>query len=248
MLSVTINQFEDNEGCNIMIKTYLSIVLTGLVLTVILAACNMPSGLLSGVDIETPSPAPSPSETPTLETIPTETSLPAYATPELAPICPVTGDNLPSNPQCEITIAEQSSVFCNQKVPYNLILINAGATFQTLTEGFECTDAGMKDDKQMVTCTGPMASQFNVQICDPACALPTVQAELTQCPDGYMFADLLGCCTQEFQPSNSGCQVFTFETTSCIVDCGQYKKKTKCEDHYYACQWISETKTCQLRR
>jgi hypothetical protein len=228
-------------------KTYFSIILTGL-LTFIVTACNIPSGLISEADTETPLPSPSPSETPTVETIPTETRVPASATPELAPLCPAYGDNGPPYPQCEIAIAEQSSVFCNQKVPYNLILINKGATYETLTDGFECTDAGMKDDKRMVTCTGPMTSNFNVQFCDPACAAPTVQAEITQCQDGYTFDDLLGCCTQETQPTNLNCQVLTFESTSCIVDCGEYKKKTKCEKNSYACEWNSDTKTCQLRR
>jgi hypothetical protein len=229
-------------------KTLYPIILTVLLSTGITSACTMPSGLISGLDTETPVPAPSPTETATLETFPTETSVPASATPELAPLCSPDGDSGPPYPQCEITIAEQSSAFCNKKVPYNLILINEDATFEALTEGFECTDAGMKDDKQMVTCTGPMASTFSVRVCDPACAVPTVQAEVTQCSDGYLFDDLLGCCTQQAQPAYLNCQVLTFETTSCIVDCGVFKKKAKCEDNSYACEWNGATKTCQLRK
>jgi hypothetical protein len=224
------------------------IILIGLLLVGITAACAMPFIPTPQPETETPAPPLSPTETATLTSTPTELVETATATPEFAPFCELGTASMPTPSECRIPIAEQSSIFCTRKVPYNLIFINEGATYEVLNEGFTCSDAGMKDGRQMVTCTGPMATAFRVKVCDLACAIPTVQAEITQCPQGYVYNNQQGCCSQELQAIDQNCELLTLKTKSCVVDCSLFTKKKNCEKNSYACEWNSANKTCQLRR
>jgi hypothetical protein len=224
---------------------YLRIII-GLWLIGILAACNAQSTPVQQPDVETSTPMVNPTETP----LPTATVLIASptATPAYAPFCEPAAEGDLTLSQCQLPIAEQSSVFCTKKNPYNLILLNEGATYETLDTSFKCSDAGMKDGKQMVTCTGPMASNFELRVCDPACAIPTVQADITQCPPDYFFNNIQGCCTQDPQPIAQNCELLTFQTTSCIVDCSEFTKRAACDNNSYTCIWDPENKICQPRK
>ncbi|MCJ7434234.1 MAG: hypothetical protein MUO77_12175 [Anaerolineales bacterium] len=225
-------------------KILKSIIFTGLLLSGITSACSSPA-ISASQDSETPTLIVS-SATPV--TTPTESGPPASATPEFALFCELGNANVSPPAQCQIPIAEESSAFCVKKKPYNLIFINAGATYQVLTRGFWCSDAGMKDGRQMVTCIGPMAADFQISVCDPACAVPTVQVEITQCPQGYNYDNFQGCCTREIQQVNQNCVTLKLKTTSCVVDCGVYRKKSICNKNYIACEWNSETRKCETRK
>jgi hypothetical protein len=222
-------------------------ILTGLLLMGIITACNMPTTQIHQTETETPIPTASPTDTTTPVPVATEFIAPVTSTPEFAPFCELdAGSNL--TPQCQLPIAEQSSVFCTNKIPYNLIVINTGSTYEVISEGFKCSDAGMKDDRQMITCTGPMASTFGLRVCDPACAIPTVQAEITQCPQNYYYNDLQGCCSQEPQLTDQNCVLLRLETKSCVVDCSVFTKKSACDNNSNACKWDASNNVCQLRK
>ena len=222
---------------------YLKIVI-GLWLVGILGACNAQS-----TPVQQPEPEAS---TPTLTSTPpptaTEVVASPTATPVYAPFCePGAASDLPPA-QCQLPMAEQSSVFCTKKTPYNLILINDGATYETLDRNFKCADAGMKDGRQMLTCTGPMATTFELRVCDPACAVPTLQADITLCPQDYFFNSLQGCCSQDPQPVAQNCELLKFEMTSCIIDCGEYTQKSACDNNAFACMWNDDEKICRMRQ
>jgi hypothetical protein len=222
-------------------KILKSITFTGLLWTGLTAACNLP--LLPGSAVDAGSPTPAAASA----TTPAETALPASPTPEFAPFCEPGGENDSPPAQCRMPIAEESSVFCTNKNPYNLILINDGAVYKVQTMGFWCSDAGMKDDRQMVTCSGPMAGHFEVSVCDPACAVPTVQAEIVQCPQDYYYSSLQGCCTQELQQSLPNCVVLKLKTKTCVVNCSVFTKKSTCNENSIACVWDGEARVCRLR-
>jgi hypothetical protein len=169
-------------------------------------------------------------------------------TQAFAPICDPGAASIPTPAGCQLPIAEQRSVFCTNKKPYNLIIMNEGATYQLLSDSFRCLDEGIKDGKQRVSCTGPMSTSFELRVCDPACAIPTVQAEITQCPQDYIYDTLRGCCTQELQPADQGCILLSLGTRSCVVNCGEFTNKSACEKNSYACQWNDGVRECQLRR
>ena len=215
------------------------IIFTGLLLIGISIACNLPSQMST----ETPAPTIRPMETVTPAATPT---LSASATPEFAPFCESGTANVSPPAQCKIPIAEESSTFCTKKKPYTLIFMNKGASFEVQTKGFKCSDAGVKDGRQMVTCTGKMAAQFELMVCDPTCAVPTVQALVTQCPQGYTYSNLQGCCTQEVQQTLPNCVVLKLKTTTCMVNCESFDKKSTCAEHSDACYW--DGKECNLRK
>jgi hypothetical protein len=223
-------------------KILKSIIFTGLMLAGITTAC-VPSTSASQRDTETPVLVVSPTGTATSVSTPT-----ASATPEFAPFCESGIANVSPPAQCQTPIAEESSTFCTKKNPYNLILINNGATYEALTRGFWCSDAGMKDDRQMVTCTGQMATDYEVSVCDPACAVPTVQAEITQCPQGYNYNNYQGCCTQEFQQIYQNCATLKLKTKICLVDCSVFRKQKTCDQNSNTCLWNSKTRKCEMRK
>jgi len=231
-----------------MSKTPYPGILSGLSLLGVIMACSTLSTPVRQPETETPVPTIQPTETATLAPPPTETVIPFTATPEFAPICDPDAASNPAPSQCQLPIAEQRSDFCTNKKPYNLIFINAGSTYEVLGEGFTCSDEGMKDGRQMITCTGPMASSYALNVCDPACAIPTIQAEITQCPQDHRYDDLRGCCTQELQPVAQNCTLLSLQTRSCVVNCAEFTKKAACEKNSFACEWDDSNDVCQLRR
>jgi hypothetical protein len=42
--------------------------------------------------------------------------------------------------------------------------------------------------------------------------------------------------------------VLKLRTVSCEIDCGQYTRRSTCEDYGYYCRWNSEDRTCDVRR
>jgi hypothetical protein len=208
----------------------------------------LPFNSASQKEAGTPTPTVSPTETAIPQTTPTESALPASATPEFAPFCDPNTANVTPSSQCQIPLAEDSSAFCTKKNPYNLIFISKGATFESLTDGFRCSDAGIKDDRQMVTCTGPMASHYVVSVCNPACSIPTVQAAITQCPKDFNYNALQGCCTQEIQQLQQNCVVLELQTTTCVVNCREYSNKSVCNKNSNACVWDADNGVCKQRK
>ena len=224
-------------------KILKSITLTGIFLMLITPSCNMPTAAPPQLT-ETPATTALPTETATSVAMPTES---ASATPELAPLCEA--DASVSTPaQCQQITAEQTSVLCVNKRPFNIIFINKGSTYAALTKGFYCTDGGIKDEKQIITCTGIMASTYQVSVCDPTCVIPTVAAPTTHCPPDYQYDSLKGCCTQDFIQIQQNCRVFKFETSTCKVDCSVYIKKKNCNVNNIACLWIEDEKKCVERK
>jgi len=193
-------------------------------------------------------PTASPTETATLELLPTASLVPVTSTPRFAPICNPNVASTLAAPLCQRPIAEQSSAFCMNKTPFNLILIDEGATYELLSEGFECSDSGMKDGKQMLTCTGPMGTSFEFKACGQACALPTLPAEISQCPQGFFYDESQGCCAFVPQSAEQSCVSLTLQTKRCVIDCAEFTKEDACNHHYHACQWNDEDKVCQVRR
>jgi hypothetical protein len=220
-----------------------SILFTGLILIVITTACR--------IEVVTPAEAVPPTPIPPTETLtatPTEIIPTASATPEFAPFCQPDAASVSPAPQCRPLAAVESSTFCQDKEAYNLILIDQGLTYEVLTDKFRCTDAGTKDDKQLIACTGQFTANFAINVCDPSCVVPTVQAAVTKCPSGYLFNNLQGCCTNEPLVLNPNCQAFTFTTTYCIVRCFEFQREQKCKRNPTYCVWNEKDEICELRR
>lgn len=228
-------------------KTPYRIVLISLFLIGVITACNMPSTLTDQTATETPTSIAQTTKAATPVPSATITVITATPSPEFAPNCKpgTVSASLPVG--CQLPVAEQGSAFCTKKTPYNLILMNEGATHEVWSEHIRCSDAGMKDGRQMLTCTGPLAKSFEVRVCDPGCAVPMVQAEITKCPQDYTYNPFQGCCSQEPLPIDQSCVLLKLKTKSCAIDCGQYAKKSECSNNGYACKWDDTNKVCLLR-
>jgi len=225
-------------------KTLYPIVLAGLALIVLTMACNLPTTTSQPADTATLAPTIRPSETFT----PVPLITPATATPDYLPFCDPNAVSIPTPSLCRLPIAEEGDSFCSKKYPYNLIFFNKGATYEVLTANFECTDAGTKDDRQMITCTGLMASNYEVRICDPACVIPTLPADNSQCPQGYGLNAAQGCCMPGAELTQQNCVTLKLRTRSCVVDCSKFTKKSTCNQNSYACIWDSKNEVCLLRQ
>jgi hypothetical protein len=142
----------------------------------------------------------------------------------------------------------QSSAFCEDKSPYNLIVLNDRATYQLLHEHIQCSEAGVINGQRMISCTGPMAYYFELRVCDSACSSLSIEPGALQCPLGYNYNNLQDCCTKETQEVNGGCVVLKLRTKSCAIDCGQFTSSKTCTNYGYACRWDYENSTCQLRK
>jgi hypothetical protein len=205
-----------------------------------------PVPISSPTETETPPPTLSPANTAILS--PTEFVALVPTTPKFAPFCQPSSASVATPIACQEPIAEQSSVFCSSKTPYNLILINEGSTYETLNEDIECSDAGMKDGKQMLTCTGPMVTSFELKVCDPSCAIQPFPAGTMECPQDLHYNELLRCCEREPVPIDGNCVTLKLQTKSCVIECGEFIDQTTCDKNAYACKWDGEKSVCQRKR
>jgi len=256
----------NDRGSDSMKKTLYPTALISMFLVGMIVACNFPTPPVKQSKAVVPTPTESPTETSTpvptatdtatsvpptaTETfVPTATSIStrilATATPQFAPFCE---SDAARQSQCQYPIAVQSSAFCEDKSPYNLIALNDRATYQLLHEHIQCSEAGVINGQRMIICTGPMAYYFELRVCDSACSSLSIETGSLRCPLGYNYNNLQGCCTKETQEVNGGCVVLKLRTKSCSIDCGQFTSSTTCTNYGYACRWNYENNTCQLRK
>jgi len=239
-------------------KNLLPGILAGLLLIGISMACRLLSFTpIPLPETETPVPTASPTETetatPTASSTKIVTLAPAStafftAAPKFAPFCQPSSASVATPRVCQDPIAEQSSSFCSSKTPYNLILVNEGSTYESLNEDVKCSDAGMKDGRQMLTCTGPMVTPFELKVCDPACVIEPFPAGTTHCPQDLNYNDLLRCCEREPIPIDQNCVVLKLQTKSCVIQCSEFTDQKTCDKNAYACDWNDEFKECSLRK
>ncbi len=183
---------------------------------------------------------------PTLVPVPTDTPTSTAVTQAL--FCVWNETPTPSSSQCALPTGDQRDQFCVNKIPYTLIAIPAGDTYQVTTAGFTCDDAGVKNNFQLLTCTGPRSYTFNLQVCNTACAVPTSAATATpspRCPSGYDYLADRQCC-QGAATTPNGCVTLSFDTSSCgYVDCPQFTTSSSCTSHN-TCKWIIPNKASVL--
>jgi serine/threonine-protein kinase len=161
---------------------------------------NPASEIATSTQVEQPTLAPSQtSEAPVLASAPTQ--------PEFAPFCQAAPTT------CDVPAANVLDKFCVQKVPYTLMSFPEGTTFEVVTSGFTCTDEGLRDGNQMVSCSGPELISFDLKVCNSACTTETVSAD-GQCPQGYGYDSAQQCCAAAPAP-DSGCTVIRVDLRDC---------------------------------
>lgn len=157
-------------------KKYL--ILTGLMLLMVLlvSACapgippaqpTLPSAPTQEVQQPVAAPTEIPTQIPPTAVLPTD--LPA---PTLEPTVAV--------PQQPLVVTENDR-FCLKKVPYTLIGMPETATYRMLSDGFICSEGGIQNGQHLITCTGPMYTLFQIEVCDGG-ACQNFEFGTTNCP------------------------------------------------------------------
>lgn len=171
--------------------------------TVILAACSMQI-------------APQPVQpTPTLTTIIQLTPTP-IATQVAVTLPPPASSlalcaNAGTASACTEPSAQELDRFCSAKTPYTLYTLPIGSTVEVITKGFTCHDEGVRNGKQMYSCTGTPQFYFNVKVCSPGCALNLQPSD--QCAQGYGLDSKNNCCSPI--PTVNGCVEMRWAIGAC---------------------------------
>ncbi len=210
--------------------------ITILILALLNIACLI--SISTGSPTETSLP---PSQTPTSSSFPTDTATATAVSRAL--FCVWSSTPTPISPECTLPTGEERSEFCTNKVPYTLVAIPTEDSYKLLTPGIVCTDAGVKNNNQLLTCTGPQSYSFAMQICNSACVVPTatpVPAPLGLCPQGFNYLSDQNCCSA-ISGNQSGCTTVKFNLRSCGQPvCNKIKDIATC-NATPGCNWVPGT-------
>ncbi|MBI5295537.1 MAG: hypothetical protein HY869_08685 [Chloroflexi bacterium] len=147
--------------------------------------------LLSVLLVSACAPAAQPTQMP-LQAIPTQDVsqqvIPPTEIPTQIPPTAVPPTDLPA-PTLEPTVAvpqqplvvTENDRFCLKKVPYTLIGMPETATYRMLSEGYSCSEGGIQNGQHLITCTGPMYTLFQIEVCDGG-ACQNFEFGTTNCP------------------------------------------------------------------
>ena len=176
--------------------------------------------LLTACDIETPTAEPPIVEQPQE---PAPTPVPPTATPtkpapspepQYAPFCEASA---PAS--CEAPVVEMlDNKYCIEKVPYAIMAVQAGTTYQSLDPDLDCVDQSHNDGSLRVTCHSLTSKQlwsYDIKVCNSACSAPVLQMETGQCPDGYGYDPTNMCCAAPSPASVDGCTIYTVDLGGC---------------------------------
>ena len=179
-------------------------------------ACLSIGCLTVAVPVDTPVPAPKatspilPSQTSVI--LPSQTSviLPLPTLVQIAPLCTVD----PLAGACPTPTVRTQSKFCVQKLPYTLLEIPPGATFESMDTGMTCKDEGLHGGVHQVSCTGQQLYSFELKVCDTTCSVPPLATGTGQCPDGYGYSAGAGCCWPT-SALEAGCVIYKVDIGAC---------------------------------
>ena len=183
-----------------------------------LAACGeRPSipetgNTMEQVTPEEPTALPPASEEVTEEVVVSPVALTATQT-RFAPFC----ESVPGG--CEApTVTMLDNRYCIEKVPYAIMSVPAGTTYETFDIDFQCVDQMHSDGTMRVTChsiTGKELWSYDLQVCDSACNVPVLQTGNAQCPEGFGFDQANQCCAAPAPASSDGCTIYQVDLGAC---------------------------------
>ncbi len=179
--------------------------ITLLALSLLLAGC-----LTVFVPVDTPTALPT-ILLPTNPPPPVESVVPAATALQSAPLC--TADPLAS--ACTSPKVEERDKFCVKKVPYVLIVMPPGTRYDPADSGLFCSDEGIRNGEQMISCTGQHLTTYDLKVCNTTCsAAAPLTAGAGQCPDGYGYSAGGNCCWPMPAP-DAGCVLFQVDIGTC---------------------------------
>jgi len=161
-----------------------------------------------------PAVEPPPAEpTPAEPAQPAEPAPPEPTQPQYAPFC----EAAPAG--CEAPTVEMlDNKYCIDKVPYAIMSVPAGTTYESLDPDMACVDQLHSDGSLRVTChsvTGKQLWSYDLKVCNGACSAPALEMGTGQCPDGYGYDSASMCCAAPSPASGDGCTTYTVDLGAC---------------------------------
>jgi hypothetical protein len=101
---------------------------------------------------------------------------------------------------------------CTKKLPYTVLTIPQGSTFESLSPDLTCTSLGSQGDSLKISCAGTLPYSYNVKVCSPA---PTPLASISggKCLPGTNYDSANQCCAAP--DKESGCTTFRVDLRTC---------------------------------
>ena len=161
------------------------------------------------VPVDTPTPPPTTIILPTLPP-PTQTLVSSPTSVPFAPLCSV--DPLAS--ACKPPTVSTLSKSCIKKIPYSLVALPPGSTFEIVEPGMTCKDEGLRGGQQQISCTGQQLFSYELKVCDSSCYAAHLEADTTQCQDGYGYSSAAGCCWPT-SALEAGCVLYKVDIGAC---------------------------------
>ena len=140
---------------------------------------------------------------------------PTPTQPQYAPFC----ETAPSGCEAPVVTMLDNS-YCVEKIPYAIMSVPAGTTYESEDLEFQCRDQMHSDGTMRVTChsvTGKQLWSFNLQVCNSACSASPLQIGTGQCPEGYGYDQANTCCAAPAPASSDGCNVYKVDLGACSV-------------------------------
>ena len=144
---------------------------------------------------------------------PTEPAPPEPTQPQYAPLCQA------APTACEAPTVEMlDNKYCIDKIPYAIMSMPAGTTYQSLDPDMVCVDQMHSDGNLRVTChsvSGKQLWSYDLQICNGNCSAPALQIGTGQCQEGYGYDAANQCCAAPAPAGSEGCTTYTVDLGAC---------------------------------
>jgi hypothetical protein len=133
--------------------------------------------------------------------------------PQFAPFCQSapTGCEAPT-----VTLLDEN--YCVEKVPYVIMSVQAGTTYESQDPDMECVDQMHNDGTLRVTChslSNKDLISYDLKVCNSACSGPALQMGTGQCPEGYGYDSANMCCAAPAPASSDGCTTYKVDIRVC---------------------------------
>lgn len=183
--------------------------------TILLVSC----GGLAPVDEQAPiveqPQEPAPTSVPPTSVPAEPASAVAVSTqPQYAAFCEATDQT-----GCQVpTVDMLDNKYCIEKVPYAIMAVPAGTTYEALDPDMTCVDQMHSDGHLRITCHSVTSKElwsYDLKVCNGACKAPALQMDTGQCPAGYGYDPNNLCCAAPVPASGDGCTTYTVDIGAC---------------------------------
>ncbi len=173
--------------------------------------------LLMAACAPAPAAAPAPEVVVVKETVVVEQPAPVEppppeqgAAPQYAPLCQAASGC--AAPEVEML----DNKYCVEKIPYAIMSVPAGTTYESLDPKLKCQDQMHSDGSLRITCySGKELWSYDMKVCNGACAAPQLDMTSGQCQEGYGYDAANQCCAQPSSGGEAGCTVYQVDIGAC---------------------------------